>query len=322
MCVSFRADQDPLEAAGEKGGFDSSNNIDSDSTRTGRYDPRYYETTRAPDSKENDYYTTSGSVSYESRSRTYQSGSYDQSGNYNPSGGYDQTGTYRQTEYDRSGGTVQSGSYDQSRGQSGAYDDSGRQSGTYDQSGRQSGGYDQSGRQSGVYDQSERQSGAYDQSGRQSGGYDQTGRQTEEYDRQSGSYGISGSFQVNQSEASGSYGSSGSAYSGSRSESSPYENRRPYSSSYDIFEAPASAYGPKNGSERCIPKCFAEKGDRVNSTLLRKKTGFLTLKFCRVSLAYRVYLERKVNKVSQVKKESWEARATKVNLVPWDQEAL
>lgn len=33
--------------------------------------------------------------------------------------------------------------------------------------------------------------------------------------------------------------------------------------SYDIFDAPGSALGPRNGSERCIPKCFAEKGDRV-----------------------------------------------------------
>lgn len=60
----------------------------------------------------------------------------------------------------------------------------------------------------------------------------------------------------------GSYGSSyGSAntYPGS-----PYRSGRPISSSYDIFDAPGSAYGPKNGSERCIPKCFAEKGNRVS----------------------------------------------------------
>ncbi|ERL93449.1 hypothetical protein D910_10740 [Dendroctonus ponderosae] len=44
--------------------------------------------------------------------------------------------------------------------------------------------------------------------------------------------------------------------------SSPYENRRPYVSSYDIIDAPGSAVGPRNGSERCIPKCFAEKGTR------------------------------------------------------------
>lgn len=46
---------------------------------------------------------------------------------------------------------------------------------------------------------------------------------------------------------------------------SPYESRRPYTSNYDIVDGPASALGPKplNGSERCIPKCFAEKGNRV-----------------------------------------------------------
>lgn len=52
-------------------------------------------------------------------------------------------------------------------------------------------------------------------------------------------------------------------YGQARYPSSPYQSSRPYSSSYDIFDAPGSAYGPKNGSERCIPKCFGEKGDRV-----------------------------------------------------------
>lgn len=51
-------------------------------------------------------------------------------------------------------------------------------------------------------------------------------------------------------------------YSNVHSES-PYRSRKYYGGSYDIFDAPASAYGPKNGSERCIPKCFAEKGNRV-----------------------------------------------------------
>lgn len=54
----------------------------------------------------------------------------------------------------------------------------------------------------------------------------------------------------------------GNNYSNIHAES-PYRSGRPYGSSYDIFDAPASAYGSKNGSERCIPKCFAEKGNRV-----------------------------------------------------------
>lgn len=51
---------------------------------------------------------------------------------------------------------------------------------------------------------------------------------------------------------------------------SPYRSGRPVDSSYDIYEAPGSAYGPKNGSERCIPKCFAEKGSRVSIITVQK----------------------------------------------------
>lgn len=65
------------------------------------------------------------------------------------------------------------------------------------------------------------------------------------------------SFRAPQNNTGGYYGTS-NVYPGS-----PYRSGRPYSSSYDIYDAPNSAYGPKNGSERCIPKCFAEKGNRV-----------------------------------------------------------
>ncbi|KAJ8971603.1 hypothetical protein NQ314_000618 [Rhamnusium bicolor] len=89
----------------------------------------------------------------------------------------------------------------------------------------------------------------------------------------SGSYGSSQSVPYGSlpgSYASGSSGSYGSDQSGTYGSygSSPYQNRRPYSSSYDLFDAPGGALGPKNGSERCIPKCFAEKGNRVRTGII------------------------------------------------------
>lgn len=67
------------------------------------------------------------------------------------------------------------------------------------------------------------------------------------------------------SSSGGQYGSeiSRDRYYGS-SASSPFASQRNPQSSYQIFDAPGSALGPKQGGERCIPKCFAEKGNRVS----------------------------------------------------------
>lgn len=46
-----------------------------------------------------------------------------------------------------------------------------------------------------------------------------------------------------------------------------YDNqgqREQYGSNFETYPAPNSALGPKDqNGERCIPKCFAEKGNRV-----------------------------------------------------------
>lgn len=89
------------------------------------------------------------------------------------------------------------------------------------------------------------------------------------YGSQSGSNyrGNQGQSFYDEQNSSSYYGNQGASSQGNSYSNtyagSPYRGGRPYGSSYDIFDAPGSAYGPKNGSERCIPKCFAEKGNRV-----------------------------------------------------------
>jgi hypothetical protein len=196
-----------------------------DPNRVGSYvDPRQ---TEAPP-----YEQSGGQYRQSGQSRQYeqsgQSGQYGQSGRAQSSG---QSSQYGQTN--QYGQTGQSSQYGQT-GQSSQYGQTGQSSGQSSQYGQS--GQSQSAGQSSQYGQS----GRYDSS--QGGQYRQSGQ----------------SGQSSQSENYDQYGQPRQTYG-----SSPYRSSRPYSSSYDIFDAPGSAYGPKNGSERCIPKCFAEKGNRV-----------------------------------------------------------
>lgn len=190
---------------------------------------------------------------------------------------------------------------------------SSRQSGSY---GSQPGSY---GSQSGSvpYDSQSGSGTSYDgQSGSQSyggGSYDsasasasQGGQSGSElYGSQSGSsYGSSQSESASYGSQSGSYGSqsqgSQSSYDSSSYGSydrSPYQNRRPYASSYDIVEAPGSAYGIRNGSDKCIPKCFAEKGNRVciylQNIIFSIKQYYISYLLLRATLVFLVYPERR-----------------------------
>lgn len=200
----------------------------------------------------NEYNEYRGGASYESRTEDRAQGGYD-------SRNYDTTGSYTSKEndystispYESRRNEYESRSY----GASGSYG-SGGSYGT-------AGSYGSSG-----------SSGSAGSQGSSGSSRDYTGYQGS-YGGQSGSYEGSRSWLSNGSY-SGSSQSGYDAYGYGRSrvgtpESSPYQNRRPYSSNYDILDAPGSAYGPKNGSERCIPKCFAPKGDRVKIIHTKKE---------------------------------------------------
>lgn len=158
----------------------------------------------------------------------------------------------------------QSGSYQSGpsatyqNGQSGSYQSG--QSGTY-QSGS-SGSYQDGQSRSAESSQSRSYQGGSSQSG-QSGSYQSRSRSSSSQSEQYGSSG--GSNQLSSESRSSANGQYDTSARRAPYGSSPYQSTRPYSSNYDIFDAPGSAYGPKNGSERCIPKCFAQKGDRVSA---------------------------------------------------------